>query len=66
MAHTCPYCGCYCTCSGDWDDIDLGIEPTGGCVHYLSENCEYDRQDDEDWGERWDDEGLEDPPKTTN
>ena len=24
MAHTCPNCGAYCTCNGDWDDIDFG------------------------------------------
>jgi hypothetical protein len=24
MAHTCPECGQYCTCNGDWDDIDFG------------------------------------------
>jgi hypothetical protein len=24
MAHTCPECWKYCTCQGDWDDIDFG------------------------------------------
>jgi len=24
MAHTCPECSQYCTCNGDWDDIDFG------------------------------------------
>jgi hypothetical protein len=55
MAHTCPDCGCLCHCKGDIDDIELGYEPAGGCVHYKSPDCKrdddwvdsdlYDRQD---------------------
>lgn len=36
MAHTCPNCGAFCTCQGDWDDIDFG--EWLGCRH----DCEED------------------------
>jgi hypothetical protein len=49
MAHTCPQCGCYCTCKGDWDDIDLGHEPAGGCVHYLDPDCDCNHDGEEDY-----------------
>jgi hypothetical protein len=49
MAHTCPQCGCYCTCKGDWDDIDLGHEPPGGCVHYLDPDCDCNHDGEEDY-----------------
>jgi hypothetical protein len=26
MAHTCPRCGQYCTCNGDGDDMDFGVD----------------------------------------
>lgn len=48
MAHTCPQCGSYCTCRGDWDDMDLGID-------YYCECCE-DYEDWEDVDDEWDDE----------
>lgn len=60
MAHTCPICDCLCHCNGDIDDIDLGHEPRGGCVHFKYANCDdYDDEDD-DWLEEnaFDDEGL--------
>lgn len=46
MAHTCPECGCYCTCSGDMEDMDLGILPKGGCKHYKQPDCGRDTDDD--------------------
>ena len=36
MAHTCPNCGAYCTCLGDWDDIDTG--EWLGCRHDCDED----------------------------
>lgn len=51
MAHTCPLCGCYCTCKGDWDDFDLGKLPPGGCVHYLQPDCENEDDDPDDFEE---------------
>lgn len=59
MAHTCPECGMQCHCKGDIDDIDLGRQPKGGCVHYLRLTCDghddgeyeddfYDDYDDND------------------
>ena len=39
MAHTCPVCSQYCTCQGDWDDIDFG--EWIGCIH-CPELCEDD------------------------
>lgn len=35
MAHTCPNCGSFCTCNGDWDDIDFGEDL--GCEHDCDE-----------------------------
>jgi hypothetical protein len=52
MAHTCPQCGQYCTCDGDWDDIDFGIKSDCRC-------CIDEEDDDEDWedvDDEWDDE----------
>jgi hypothetical protein len=57
MAHSCPRCGSYCTCSGDWDDIDLGLDfPNCRCDCRVydedDENDEYDYTEDwteEDW-----------------
>jgi hypothetical protein len=48
MAHTCPQCGCYCTCSGDWDDLDLHMEPARGCIHWRSADCTFDEIDPDD------------------
>jgi len=31
MAHECPSCGCCCHCSGDVDDLELGVYM--GCKH---------------------------------
>lgn len=58
MAHTCPFCDCLCHCKGDIDDIDLGYEPKGGCIHFKSAGCA--DFDDDDWIEEneFDDEGL--------
>lgn len=49
MAHTCPACGKYCTCSGDWDDINFGEWSKCRCP------CEDEENDDDedDWHE-WD------------
>lgn len=55
MAHTCPYCFQLCHCKGDIDDIDLGHEPRGGCIHY--KECEPDKED-EYYDDDFDDEGL--------
>ncbi len=42
MAHTCPNCYAYCTCNGDWDDINfVGDDPE--CMH-----CEDDLFPDDD------------------
>lgn len=41
MAHTCPSCYAYCTCNGDWDDIDFGDDPE--CLH-----CSADGRHSED------------------
>lgn len=41
MAHTCPECGQYCTCEGDWDDCDFGEDPDCIC-------CLGREEDDED------------------
>lgn len=48
MAHTCPDCNCLCHCKGDIDDIDLGHEPKGGCIHYMSGDCDGNIDDDFD------------------
>lgn len=52
MAHTCPRCGSYCTCRGDWDDCDFGINI----------NCECDCSEDDD--EELDD--IDDPNHPLN
>lgn len=31
MAHTCPRCQQYCSCNGDWDDCDFGIDFSCAC-----------------------------------
>lgn len=49
MGHTCPECLSYCTCSGDWDDTDLG--EWSGCQHYLSDGCQHDQEDPDDYGD---------------
>lgn len=65
MAHSCPYCGMLCHCRGDIDDMDLGLEPPGGCIHYTREGCDEFEDDDEEWWEGTDidyeDEDLGDP-----
>ena len=38
MAHTCPDCGQYCTCNGDWDDIDFGEDLD--CRHCPAESLD--------------------------
>ena len=53
MAHTCPYCDSLCHCKGDIDDIDLGREPSGGCIHYKRESCDEFGDDDDDLPEDW-------------
>lgn len=45
MAHTCPECGQYCTCCGDWDDIDMGEWTGCKCP------CWEEDEDDEDYDE---------------
>jgi hypothetical protein len=44
MAHTCPHCGQYCTCRGDWDDCDIGEDPE--CEH-CPDGFDGDDDDDE-------------------
>lgn len=66
MAHTCPECDCYCTCSGDWDDADLGYEPPGGCKHYLSDGCDYNSKDDDEYDNSDDEDDYEPPPRITD
>jgi hypothetical protein len=46
MAHTCPVCGQYCTCGGDWDDIDMGYDPD--CTHCDLDDIEGAETDDDD------------------
>ena len=53
MAHTCPHCGQYCTCRGDWDDCDMGEDPE--CEHCPEG---FDGDDDED-SPAWDQEEEE-------
>lgn len=45
MAHECPECGQYCTCNGDWDDIDFGIEMD--CTHCPAESIDIFVTDDD-------------------
>lgn len=57
MAHSCPVCGSYCTCGGDWDDIDIGM---------LNINCECCNDDDDYWedDEEWNDQDAKlNPPQ---
>lgn len=44
MAHTCPYCDKYCTCSGDIDDIDMGYFEACTC-----NCCDDEELDDNDF-----------------
>lgn len=48
MAHTCPSCGAYCTCNGDWDDIDFGEDL--GCQHECDDFDDLIPEDEEDPG----------------
>lgn len=57
MAHTCPECGSYCTCQGDWDDVDFGIKLNCICC------IESDDYDDDDSFDEYDD-ALNDNIKT--
>lgn len=45
MAHTCPECGDYCTCGGDWDDIDFG--ESLDCRHCPAESTDIFVTDDD-------------------
>ena len=45
MAHTCPECGSYCTCNGDWDDIDFGEDLD--CHHCPAESIDIMVTDDD-------------------
>lgn len=47
MAHTCPECGKYCTCGGDWDDIDFGENINCECPCWMEDN-EFDDDPYED------------------
>lgn len=42
MAHECFNCGAYCTCNGDWDDIDFGVDI------YCRHDCDEDDLSDID------------------
>lgn len=53
MAHTCPRCGQYCTCNGDWDDCDMG--EWGGCTKD-HDGCMDDEFGDDDLEDDWDDD----------
>lgn len=46
MAHTCPRCDQYCTCNGDWDDIDMGTSIRCTKDH---DGCTRDDYDDDEW-----------------
>lgn len=50
MAHTCPRCGQYCDCRGDWDDIDFGEDWNCEC------DCEEPEGEGEDVDNEWDEE----------
>lgn len=50
MAHTCPRCGQYCNCRGDWDDCDFGIDLNCQC------DCDESDEDWEDVDDEWDEE----------
>lgn len=50
MAHTCPECGQYCDCQGDWDDIDFGER--WDCICCMNKEDDGDWEDvDDDWDE---------------
>jgi hypothetical protein len=48
MAHTCPVCGNFCTCRGDWDDIDFGIKYDCECCNDEEDDFDDDLEDDTD------------------
>ena len=50
MAHTCPCCGRYCNCRGDFDDMDFGYD------RYCECDCEETDSDWEDVDDEWDEE----------
>lgn len=51
MAHTCPRCEAYCTCHGDWDDIDMGYDPNCTKDHNGCTEPDFGDEDEEDWDE---------------
>jgi len=46
MAHNCPECGKLCYC--DFEDIDWGDDCNEDCIHYLSEDCKPEGEEEED------------------
>jgi hypothetical protein len=48
MAHTCPDCGSYCTCQGDWDDMDMGSWSKCACCLGKEEDFDREYLDDPD------------------
>jgi len=64
MAHTCPRCGQYCDCRGDWDDLDFGVDWNCECECEGWGSDDDTQEDDylEEWpyGERDRDQEAED------
>lgn len=46
--HDCPDCGSACYCGGDVDDINLPLDPPGGCFHCDPFDDEHDEHDEDD------------------
>ena len=59
MAHTCPICGSLCHCGGDIDDLDFG-------ERWDCEHCPYDEDEDEIYGDGFDDRDDDDPNDSRN
>lgn len=64
MAHSCPECGSLCHCSGDIDDVDFGERSS--CKHYLSDGCDYNSKDDDEYDNSDDEDEYEPPPRITD
>jgi hypothetical protein len=48
--HDCPTCGQVCTCSGDFEDHDSGLEFSEDCTH----KCEGTGDEDHALTDTWD------------
>ncbi len=67
MAHSCPYCDQLCHCKGDIDDIDLGHQPAGGCIHYKTADCDQNDmwEDEEDFDDDFPDTSADEMAEQT-